>query len=78
MCQVKDVAFRYWGAPEDQWAVRHVTMGLKKGECLSLLGPNGWGTEVATVSTILNFHRVHYFFKLILIGYIYKHKMSDW
>ena len=46
MVQVEEMSFKYANqilveGQEEKWAVRRMTFSLKKGECLSLLGPNG-------------------------------------
>ena len=40
---VDDVSFRYGAGPDGPWALRHVTLDLKPGEVVALVGPSGAG-----------------------------------
>ena len=44
--ELKDVGFRYPGA--EKWALRHVTLTLRPGEKLSVVGENGSGKSTLT------------------------------
>lgn len=53
--EVRDLAKRYGGGPDERLAIKDISFSVAPGECLALLGPNGAGksTTIKILATLL-------------------------